>query len=205
MSNHTTHTQGHITAETTGDHIKPISRTQFRSNCHPEVEPHGGEFRVCQGQAWAWARRSPIDPRWLHNFKYSSSPNRRILCLNRSIAVGPVSHDITVHSIRPKLHYMDTGYGHVVQHHQRTSSQQFYNLLYNKFATNWQKVATSALQCQSPSLHVKMLGSGFDTVLWQQKRYFEDCGQTDNQNDAKSDFRNILLLPVLQQNFSSKN
>jgi len=22
--------------------------------------------------------------------------------------------------VRPKLHYMDTGYGHVVQHHQRT-------------------------------------------------------------------------------------
>ena len=39
-------------------------------------------------------------------------------------------------------------YGHVVQHHQRTSSQQFYN----KFATS---------QCQSPtSRHVKMLGCG---------------------------------------------
>jgi len=35
------------------------------------------------------------------------------------------------------------GYGHVVQHHQQTSSQQFYNLLYNKFATNGQKFATS--------------------------------------------------------------
>jgi len=46
----------------------------------------------------------------------------------------------------------DTGYGHVVQQHQRTSSQQFYNLLYNKFATS---------QCQSPtSRHVKMLGCG---------------------------------------------
>jgi len=46
--------------------------------------------------------------------------------------------------LRPKLHYMDTGYGH----HQRTSSQQFYN----KFATS---------QCQSPtSRHVKMLGCG---------------------------------------------
>jgi len=40
-------------------------------------------------------------------------------------------------------HYMDTGYGHVVQHQQRTSSQQFYNLLYNKFITNGQKFATS--------------------------------------------------------------
>jgi len=39
-------------------------------------------------------------------------------------------------TVRPKLHY--TGYGHVVQHHQRTSSQQFYN----KFATS---------QCQSPT------------------------------------------------------
>jgi len=35
--------------------------------------------------------------------------------------------------VSAKLHYTDTGYGHVVQHHQRTSSQQFYNLLYNKF------------------------------------------------------------------------
>jgi len=34
-------------------------------------------------------------------------------------------------------------YGHVVQHHQRTSSQQFYNLLYNKFTANGQKFATS--------------------------------------------------------------
>ena len=45
-----------------------------------------------------------------------------------------------------KLHYTDTDYGHVVQHHQRTSSQQFYNLLkllYNKFITNGQKFATS--------------------------------------------------------------
>ena len=51
-----------------------------------------------------------------------------------------------------KLHYTDTGYGHVVQHHQRTSSQQFCKLLYNKFATS---------ECQSPtSRHVKMLGCG---------------------------------------------
>jgi len=34
--------------------------------------------------------------------------------------------------ISVKLHYTDTGYGHVVQHRQRTSSQQFYN----KFATS---------------------------------------------------------------------
>jgi len=46
--------------------------------------------------------------------------------------------------VRAKLHYTDTGYGH----HQRTSSQQFYN----KFATS---------QCQSPtSRRVKMLGCG---------------------------------------------
>jgi len=52
----------------------------------------------------------------------------------------------------PKLHYTDIGYGHVVQHHQRTSSQQFYNLLYDKFVTP---------QCQRPrSRHVKMLGCG---------------------------------------------
>ena len=50
--------------------------------------------------------------------------------------------------ISAKLHYTDTGYGHVAQHHQRTSSQQFYK----KFATS---------QCQSPtSRHVTMLGYG---------------------------------------------
>ena len=42
-----------------------------------------------------------------------------------------------------KLHYTDIGYGYVVQHHQRTSSQQFDNLLYNKFTTNGQKFSTS--------------------------------------------------------------
>jgi len=47
------------------------------------------------------------------------------------------------YTVSVKLHYMDTGYGHVVQHHQRTSSQQFCNLLYNKFTTNREKVATS--------------------------------------------------------------
>jgi len=70
--------------------------------------------------------------------------------------------------INAKLHYTDTGYGHVVQHHpptdgdvaqhvcsrcpcsgvwaqyhQRTSTQQFYNLLYSKFTTNGQKFAIS--------------------------------------------------------------
>jgi len=47
------------------------------------------------------------------------------------------------HGVSAKLHYTDAGYGHVVQHHQRTSSQQFCNLLYNKFTTNGQKFATS--------------------------------------------------------------
>ena len=63
-------------------------------------------------------------------------------------------HNLLVVSavVSAKLHYTDTGYKHVVHHHQRTSSQQFYNLLYNKFATS---------QCQSPtSRHVKMLGCG---------------------------------------------
>ena len=45
--------------------------------------------------------------------------------------------------VSAKLHYTGSGYGHVVQHHQRTSSQQFCNLLYNKFTTNGQKFATS--------------------------------------------------------------
>ena len=75
-----------------------------------------------------------------------------------SFSAAPCCATATVNSSRfyesnsAKLHYTDTGYGHVVQHHQRTSSQQFYNLLYNKFATS---------QCQSPtSRHVKMLGCG---------------------------------------------
>ena len=61
-------------------------------------------------------------------------------------------------SLRPKLHYTDTGYelrlracctnNTTNERHQRASSQQFYN----KFATS---------QCQSPtSRHVKMLGCG---------------------------------------------
>jgi len=35
-------------------------------------------------------------------------------------------------SFSAELHYTDIGY----EHHQRTSSQQFYTLLYNKFTTN---------------------------------------------------------------------
>ena len=59
--------------------------------------------------------------------------------------------------VSAKLHYTDIGYGRVVQRHQRTSSQQFYNLLYNKFTTSRQKFATS--QCQSPT-------SGHVFVRW---------------------------------------
>ena len=54
-----------------------------------------------------------------------------------------------------KLHYTATGYGHGVQHHQRTSSRQFYNL-YNKFTTNGQKFVTSQhvdmSRCWTPAL-----------------------------------------------------
>jgi len=45
--------------------------------------------------------------------------------------------------VSAKLHYTDSGYGHVIQHHQRTSSQQFYDLSYNELTTNGQKFATS--------------------------------------------------------------
>jgi len=51
-------------------------------------------------------------------------------------------------SYRAKLHYTDIGYGHVVQYHQRTSSQQFYN----KFATSQRQSSTSR--------HAKTLGCG---------------------------------------------
>jgi len=43
-------------------------------------------------------------------------------------------------SVSAKLHCTDTGYGH----HQRTSSQQFYDLLYNKFTTNGQRTVPEA-------------------------------------------------------------
>jgi len=49
---------------------------------------------------------------------------------------------LSMFSLTAKLHYTDTGYGRVVQHHQRTSSQQFYKD-YNKFTTIGQKIATS--------------------------------------------------------------
>ena len=62
------------------------------------------------------------------------------------------SYDARSYTRRPKLHYTDKAtdmlYNTTNGHHQRTSSQQFYN----KFATS---------QCQSPtSRHVKMLGCG---------------------------------------------
>jgi len=39
------------------------------------------------------------------------------------------SNNQTVKHKSRTAQYTNTGYGHVVQHHQRTSSQQFYNLL----------------------------------------------------------------------------
>ena len=62
-----------------------------------------------------------------------------VLCLNSSLSVSYMA----VWTVSAKLHYTDTGYGHVLQHHQRMSSQQFYNLLYNKFTTDGQKFETS--------------------------------------------------------------
>jgi len=44
--------------------------------------------------------------------------------------------------VSAKLHYTDTGYEHRLRT-SWTSSQQFYNLLYNKFTANGQKFATS--------------------------------------------------------------
>jgi len=66
---------------------------------------------------------------------------------NRSDSASLRSFSVSMPAISAKLHCTDTGYEHVVQHHQRTyqrtSSQQFYNLLYNKLTTNGQKFATS--------------------------------------------------------------
>jgi len=47
-------------------------------------------------------------------------------------------------AVRAKLHYSDTAATNTSnEHHQRTSSRQLYNLLYDKVTTNGQKFATS--------------------------------------------------------------
>ena len=72
-------------------------------------------------------------------------------CANRCCS-SVIYFAASISHVSAKLHYTDTGYGHVVQQRLRTSSQQFYNLWYNEFAPS---------QCQSPtSRHVKMLGCG---------------------------------------------
>jgi len=38
-----------------------------------------------------------------------------------------VSHVCPLCRLRPKLHYSDTGYGHVVQHHQKNTNGQAHN------------------------------------------------------------------------------
>jgi len=57
--------------------------------------------------------------------------------INQSIHQWSVNeYSSAPYVISAKLHYMDIGHGYRhVQHHQWTSSQQFYNL-YNKFATS---------------------------------------------------------------------
>jgi len=100
------------------------------------------------------AQRNPQSyPQLLHHYYHGPLNRGKASFLTKYVVTSNVS------GVCAKLHYTDTGYGHVVQHHQRTSSQQFYNLLYNKFTTNGPKFATS--QCQSStSRHVKMLGCG---------------------------------------------
>ena len=66
-----------------------------------------------------------------------------------------------------KLHYTDTGYGHVVQHHQRTSSQQFYNLLYNKFATSQCHAEPNISACQDVGMWQIFLSVGGEFVVQQ--------------------------------------
>ena len=77
--------------------------------------------------------------------------------------------------VSAKLHCTNTGYGHVVQTHQRTSSQQFYNLLYNKFFTNGQKFATFLTcrdvglwhcDCDVANLLYNKLQNCCELVLW---------------------------------------
>ena len=89
----------------------------------------------------------------MKNFGYLIKCDMHIMCADdRFCSHFQVLLMLASRPLSAILHYMDTGYRHVVQHHQWTSSQQFYNLLYNKFATS---------QWQSPtSRHVKMLGCG---------------------------------------------
>ena len=76
--------------------------------------------------------------RQLHRLPVRQRGVFKIGCLVHQLLSGRSSAYLVVdiQLVSVKLHYTDTGYGHVVQHHQRTSSQQFYNLLYDKFATS---------------------------------------------------------------------
>jgi len=71
-----------------------------------------------------------------------------------------------------KLHYTDTDYAHVVQHHQRTSSQQFYNLLYT---TNSPPTTDKNL----PHHNIAILAC----VCLTQREHVTDAAQTDGQTD----------------------
>jgi len=86
---------------------------------------------------------SPLHSRWPVTKCCHSIPQTMVFSLLFGRFVNYSLHSLLSSMINAKLHYTDTSYGHVVQHHQRTSSQQFYNLLYNKFTTNGQKIATS--------------------------------------------------------------
>ena len=77
-----------------------------------------------------------------------------------SLSQAGLLDSVGVRRLSTKLHYTDTGYGHVVQHQQRPSSQQFYNLLYNKFAINGQKFAT----CHPNIWTCRGVGSGI--AMW---------------------------------------
>ena len=118
---------------------RPLAKSMETSPLPPPVQPGSIIIRsICAPEPASRLARLGRRPVWT------------CLRLRRPTAAClPVNSINTATSARfklfvsAKLHYTDTGYGHVVQHHQRTSSQQFYNLLYNKFTTNGQQFATS--------------------------------------------------------------
>ena len=56
----------------------------------------------------------------IHRFSFFSSLFSLFSSIRSFSCISSRHLTLYIHSLRAKLHYTDTGYGHVVQHHQRT-------------------------------------------------------------------------------------
>jgi len=131
-----------------------VTKRRRCSECKPIV--HCRSFGHAQMHLWNYRPAMTLRIYWYNVSEAQYQCKRQIAVCYKTI----IQH--ILQNASAKLHYTDTGYGHVVQHHQRMSSQQFYSLLYNKFTTNGQKFAESQYL---DSWHVEMLGSRI--AMWQ--------------------------------------